>query len=106
LFLSTRRGGFHRCGRGPCAVYTLCLAGPDGSNPHPISYHETQEWDPAILHDGRIAYTRWDYVDRNAVHYQQLWSARPDGTGVRILYGNNTLNPVGSGKPGRCRVLT
>ena len=23
LFISTRRGGFHRCGRGPCYVYTL-----------------------------------------------------------------------------------
>jgi hypothetical protein len=95
LFVSTRRGGYHRCGRGPCAVYTLCVANPDGSNPQTVSWHETHEWDPAVLNDGRIVYTRWDYVDRHAVHYQQLWSVRPDGSGVRILYGNNTLNPVG-----------
>ncbi|MFH1921340.1 MAG: hypothetical protein ABIP48_15855, partial [Planctomycetota bacterium] len=38
---------------------------------------------------------RWDYVDRHAVHYQQLWTVRPDGTNVRIFYGNNTFNPVG-----------
>lgn len=96
LFVSTRRGGFHRCGRGPCYVYTLALAEADGSNPHPISFHETNEWDPTLLHDGRVVYTRWDYVDRNAVFYQQLWSVWQDGSNVRIHYGNNTYNPVGT----------
>ncbi len=95
IFISTRRGGFHRCGRGPCPVYTLALANADGSNPRPISYHETHEWDPVVTHDGRVVYTRWDYVDRNAVFYQQLWTVRPDGSDVRIYYGNNTYNPVG-----------
>jgi hypothetical protein len=95
LFTSTRRGGFHRCGRGPCGVYTLALADADGSHPRVISYHETNEWDPAVLSDGRIVYTRWDYVDRHAIHYQQLWTVRPDGSDVRIYYGNNTFNPVG-----------
>jgi len=95
IFVSTRRGGFHRCGRGPCPVYTLAVAEADGSNPRVISFHETHEWDPAVLNDGRVVYTRWDYVDRHAVHYQQLWSVRPDGTDVRAFYGNNTLNPVG-----------
>jgi mono/diheme cytochrome c family protein len=59
------------------------------------SYHETHEWDPAVLNDGRIVYTRWDYVDRHAVYYQQLWTMRPDGSNVRAFYGNHTLNPVG-----------
>lgn len=95
VFTSTRRGGFHRCGRGPCPVYTLCLAESDGSGIRVISFHETHEWDPSVLNDGRVIYTRWDYVDRHAVHYQQLWSVRPDGSDVRIFYGNNTLNPVG-----------
>ncbi len=95
LFISTRRGGYHRCGGGPCPVYTLATANADGSDARPISYHETHEWDPAVLHDGRIVYTRWDYVDRHAVHYQQLWACRPDGSNVTAYYGNNTLNPVG-----------
>lgn len=109
MFTSTRRGGFHRCGAGPCPVYTLAVCNADGSNPHPVSYHETQEWDPSVMNDGRVIYTRWDYVDRNAVHYQQLWSVRPDGSDVRIYYGNNTLNPVGVWEarpiPGSSRVM-
>jgi len=95
LFLSTRRGGFHRCGAGPCPVYTMAVANADGTDPRVISFHETHEWDPAVLNDGRIIYTRWDYVDRHAVHYQQLWTVRPDGTNVAAYYGNNTFNPVG-----------
>jgi hypothetical protein len=95
LFLSTRRGGFHRCGRGPCPVHAMATANADGSDVRLISFHETHEWDPAVLNDGRVIYTRWDYVDRHAVFYQQLWSVRPDGSDVRAFYGNNTLNPVG-----------
>ena len=96
LFVSTMRGGYHRCGRGPCCVYTLSLADANGANARSISFHETNEWDPSLLNDGRVIYTRWDYVDRNAVFYQQLWSARQDGSNVQIYYGNNTLNPVGT----------
>ena len=43
LFISTRRGGFHRCGRGPCNVYTMAIAEPDGSNIRLVSFHETHE---------------------------------------------------------------
>ncbi|MCP5526518.1 MAG: hypothetical protein H7A47_06885 [Verrucomicrobiales bacterium] len=95
LYVSTQRGGFHRCGRGPCFVYTLARMGPDGQEPRSVSFHETHEWDPCLLNDGRVVYTRWDYVDRNAVHYEQLWSARPDGSDARICFGNNTWNPTG-----------
>ena len=95
VFSSTRRGGWHRCGSPGCETYTLAVADPDGSNPRPISRHETHEWDPSVLADGRVIYTRWDYVDRHAVHYQHLWSVRPDGSGVATYYGNNTFNPVG-----------
>ncbi len=109
MFSSSRRGGYHRCGGGPCYVYSLALAEADGSNPHSISFHETNEWDPAVLNDGRVVYTRWDYVDRNAVFYQQLWSVRQDGSDVRIFFGNNTLNPLGTWEtrpvPGLSKVM-
>lgn len=99
VFISTRRGGWHRCGNPGCENYTLAMAEADGSNPHPVSYHETQEWDPAVLADGRIVYTRWDYVDRHAVFYEQLWTVRTDGTAPTAFYGNNTFNPVGIWEP-------
>ncbi|MDD3469907.1 MAG: hypothetical protein PHE53_08000 [Thermoguttaceae bacterium] len=94
-FISTRRGGYHRCGGGPCFVYTLAQMNRDGSEVTVKSFHETNEWDPTVLDNGRLVYTRWDYVDRNAVYYQNLWSTRLDGTDTRIFFGNNTFNPAG-----------
>jgi len=109
VFISTRRGGWHRCGTPGCEVYTLALMNGDGTGIRTVSYHETQEWDPAVLNDGRVIYTRWDYVDRNAVYYEQLWTVRPDGTAPAAFYGNNTFNPVGVWEaravPGSNRVM-
>jgi len=99
VFVSTRRGGFHRCGSPGCPVYTLTLANPDASDIRLLSYHETQEWDPAVMHDGRIIYTRWDYVDRHAVFGEHLWTTRPDGTAPAAFYGNYTRNPIGTWEP-------
>jgi cytochrome c553 len=109
IFISTRRLGWHRCGNPGCENYTLAMAEADGSNPRSISPHETHEWDPAVLNDGRVVYTRWDYVDRHAVFYEHLWTVRPDGSAPTALYGNNTYNPVGLWEaravPGSTRVM-
>lgn len=109
VFVSTRRLGWHRCGYPGCENYTLAIANGDGSDARPLSCHETQEWDPAVLADGRIIYTRWDYVDRHAVYYEQLWAVRPDGSFPMAYYGNNTFNPVGIWEarqvPGSRRVM-
>ncbi len=99
IFISTRRGGYHRCGSPGCPVYTLAAMNADGSGVRLLSYHETQEWDPAVMHDGRIIYTRWDYVDRHAVFGEHLWTTRPDGTSPAAYYGNYTKNPVGLWEP-------
>ena len=90
-FISSRRGGFARCNNSwePCATYTLHRMDADGANIHALSFHETDEWHPFVLNDGRIAFTRWDYVDRSAANFHGIWSCRADGTGVTALFGNN-----------------
>ena len=35
----------------------------------------------SMLPDGRVLYTRWEYVDRSQVDYHHLWAMNPDGTG-------------------------
>jgi len=98
-FMSTRRGGYSRCGPDFSPCHTLALAAADGTNQRLISFHEVHEYDPAVMNDGRIIYTRWDYVDREASLYQQLWVTRPDGTNPTIFYGNNTFNPMATFEP-------
>ncbi|MBR4751366.1 MAG: PD40 domain-containing protein [Thermoguttaceae bacterium] len=99
-FVSTRRGGFARCNQSwePIMVATLHKLTPDGQI-RSLSWHETNEWTPAVLDDGRIVYTRWDYVDRRASRYQGLWLTNPDGTGAVALFGNYTESPVACIQP-------
>jgi mono/diheme cytochrome c family protein len=90
-FMSSRRGGFTRCNNPwePLPAHTLHRLERDGTV-RALSVHETSEWHPQVLNDGRIAYTRWDYVDRSAAHFHGIWVTNPDGTNSRQLFGNYT----------------
>ncbi len=91
-FMSTRRGGFGRCHNPwePLPTYTLHRMDGDGCGVQTLSWHETNEWHPSVLADGRIAYVRWDYVDRSAANFHGIWTSNPDGTNPSILFGNYT----------------
>jgi hypothetical protein len=54
----------------------------------PLSWFETCEWHPSLAHDGRLVYTRWDYVDRDLGQGQNLWFCYPDGRDPRAPHGN------------------
>ena len=86
-FISERRGGYLRCGR-ICPTYTLFDMAADGSNIRCLSYHETNEWQPSVTHEGRILYTRWDYVDRHGCTAHQPWITTLDGRDSRAVHGN------------------
>ncbi len=90
-FMSTRRGGFGRCHNPwePLPAYTLHRLDPSGEV-RTLSFHETNQWHPSVLDDGRIVYSRWDYVDRSAANFHGLWVSNPDGTNPHILFGNYT----------------
>jgi MYXO-CTERM domain-containing protein len=99
IFNSTRRGGYGRCHGRPVPSYTLHSMKSDGTDMIRLSYHETNEFHPAIANDGRVVYTRWDYVDRdfNAAHH--IWFCNPDGTNPRSWGGNYAppMDTLGSG---------
>jgi len=86
-FISERRGGYLRCGR-VCPTYTLFDMAPDGSDIRCLSFHETNEWHPSVTHDGRIIYTRWDYVDRHGCTAHLPWITTLDGRDSRAVHGN------------------
>ena len=91
-FMSTRRGGFGRCHNPwePLPSYTLHRMDASGQAVRTLSFHETNEWHPSVLADGRIVYSRWDYVDRSAANYHGLWVSNPDGSNPSVLFGNYT----------------
>lgn len=89
LFISERRGGFLRCsGERPCPNFTMHAMDADGKNIVRISHHETNEWHPSINNNGKILYTRWDYIDRGDDQAHHPWIASPDGRNPRAIHGN------------------
>ena len=116
VFLSTRKGlflqvttantrktleadlpdSYVRCGGDnwrPVPVFTLHAMDRDGANLRPLSAFENFEYMPTVATDGRILYTRWDYIDRFNGPFFSLWSANPDGTNPQLVYGNYTARP-------------
>jgi len=87
-FISERRGGFGRCPPRPVPPYTLHSMLPDGSDIIALSYHETNEWNPSIDHNGMIVYSRWDYIDRGDCIAHHPWITYPDGRDPRAIHGN------------------
>ncbi len=92
VFTSTRRRGVGRCVLTPESLtYTLHSMQPDGSDIICLSFHETNEWAPTISHNGKIVYTRWDYVDRHWGTAHHFWECFPDGRDPRNYHGNYPL---------------
>ncbi len=96
-FSSTRRRGYARCFGAQFSrrwhVYTIHRMNQDGTDLHMLSAHDTNEWFPTVSNSGNILYSRWDYIDRDAVTHQNLWAMRPDGTNPIAVWGNATNSP-------------
>jgi hypothetical protein len=90
-FCSSRCNRWVMCWKVPVAILYRCDG--DGSNIRMLSSNAVTENTPSVLPDGRILYTRWEYVDRSQLCYHHLWTMLPDGSGQMVYYGN--MHPVG-----------
>ncbi len=65
----------------------------DGGNMRLLSQTPVSEASPSVMNDGRILYTRWEYVDKADVVIKCLWAMRPDGSGSVEIFGNDITFP-------------
>ncbi len=91
VFCSTRCNRYIGCWLAPSATLFRCTAA--GENPRMISSGSFTENTPAVLPDGRVLYTRWEYVNRDPVSFHHLWTINPDGSGQMVFFGN--MHPGG-----------
>jgi hypothetical protein len=89
-FISTRCKCRFLCWR-PQA-FVLFRMDATGDNITPLSYANLSEWAPSVMRDGRILWTRSEYLDKGADFGHTLWAIRPDGTHPMLLFGNDTTN--------------
>ena len=92
-FLSSRTPGYH----------TVCQSGPsmhvhvmnrDGSEARDLSSNTLTDFGLSILQDGRLIFTRWEYVDVTLTYRQSLWTQYPDGRQFQLYFGNTILDPA------------
>ncbi len=67
---------------------TLHVMSPDGDDIEQITYNPSLDFDPVVMSDGRIVFSRWDNgAGRDAV---SLYRVNPDGTGLEALFGTHS----------------
>ncbi len=94
-FVSTRCMSGTLCDVGDALTTTvLYRVESDGSGLQRLSFGALSEATPSVMADGRILYTRWEYVDKGAVAAKGLWAVRPDGTASEEVYGNDIAFPT------------
>ena len=90
-FSSTRDPKYIPCQRHLMA--NLFKMNGDGSNIHQIGYNTQFEGRASLMPDGRILYTRWEYVDKHFASAYGLWTVNPDGTDHALYYGGYAWQP-------------
>ncbi|MGD0899822.1 MAG: hypothetical protein ABR915_18470 [Thermoguttaceae bacterium] len=86
VFCSSRAKRWVNCWYTKVAHLYRC--GPDGKNMFPLSANIEYDVTPWMMPDGRVLYTRWEYVDRSQRAFHHLWTFNPDGTDVQVFFGN------------------
>ena len=86
IVFSTSRNGIRDEYHGyPCTA--LWVMNPDGTAMHPIATNIGRDNEPAVLHDGRIVFSRLEvFYSRNKTELT-LHAMHPDGTRDVVLYG-------------------
>lgn len=91
-FLSDRDNNYAYCMGSSSAVLYRMQA--DGTKVKRLSANYLSDITPHVMNNGKIMYTRWEYVDRFQIPSQGLWAQNPDGTGLVHVYGNRLIEPI------------
>lgn len=75
-------------------VSNLYVCDKDGKFLRRLSFDQVHTNYPALMDDGRVIYTRWDYNDRGQIFPQGMFQMNADGTAQTEFYGNNSWFPT------------
>jgi len=91
VFSSTRDPKYIPCQRHLMA--NLFKLEADGSSMRQLGFNTQFEGRASLMPDGRVLYTRWEYVDKHFSSAYGLWTVNPDGTNHALYYGNYAWQP-------------
>ena len=91
-FTSDRSEHFVMCG-GDRHSPNLFVTDAAGAEVRRLSFNVFNDYNPAVLPDGRIIYGRWEYNERSVTSLHNPFTMHPDGRMVSPYYGNATIRP-------------
>jgi len=66
-------------------AFVLHVMDSDGGNLHQVSFNQSNDYDPSVLDNGKVLFSRWDHAGGvNGIH---LYTMNPDGSELELLYG-------------------
>ena len=81
----------------PCTgqwyVGNMHVMDADGGNERRLTFDQDHSWNPCVLNNGRVIYTRWEYTDTPHYFSRLLFHMNPDGSGQMEYYGSNSYWP-------------
>jgi hypothetical protein len=92
IFCSTRNFQGVPC-TGPDRVGLLYRSNAKGEFVRQLTFDQDHSWNPSLMHDGRVVYTRWEYNDTPHYFSRILFCMNPDGTEQMAYYASNSYFP-------------
>jgi hypothetical protein len=90
-FSSSRVEAYSMCQNYLACALHVCKA--DGSDLHRIDFTTLCTNAPAVMPDGSLIATRWEYQDKSIFSWQGLWTINPNGRSLKLWYGNTITVP-------------
>ena len=69
-------------------AFLLHVMNGDGSGIEQVSYNQSHDFDPSVLSNGQVVFSRWDNAPGN--NQVNLYRMNPDGSELELLYGNES----------------
>ena len=92
MFVSNRAGNNNVCQANRGGAIYVCQR--DGTGVRRVSANTLSDHTPAVMDDGRVMFTRWDYgVDKGVFQRHGIWTMNPDGSHLQFFFGNTILDP-------------
>ena len=81
------------CVNGSDPVGNMVLYTPQSKNLRRLTFDQDANWNPVIMNNGRVMYTRWEYTDLTHYYTRIVMNMNPDGTEQKTLYGSGSMFP-------------
>ena len=81
------------CVSGDDPVGNMVLYTPEQKNLRRLTFDQDANWNPVVMNNGRVMYTRWEYTDLTHYYSRIVMHMNPDGTENKALNGSGSMFP-------------